>query len=164
MLTFTASNGSTASLQASIVGLMDQTQPVLLSQFGLRAEDIQAYGFLGSDTDPGKHTGGGAILIGSAFTSPSTPPQNCLTAQPYIYSEYNGFPESPLMRQVCQLTFNNSFFVWDDTTENWIAFQGPTPMRPTTAFIGQFYTDTTTQQILVNTNTTSNPNTQRGAH
>ncbi len=49
--------------------------PFLATNWGLWVEtDIQTYGALFTTTDPNKTAGGGAVLIGHGFTSPSTPP------------------------------------------------------------------------------------------
>ena len=69
-------------LEATCVGLMDQTKPVLKTQYGLFVGgDISGYGFLGSATDPNSPTGtgGGAILLGHAFTATSDMPCISLT-------------------------------------------------------------------------------------
>ena len=53
--------------------------PLLEVSQGFLAEDIQAYGFLGTASDPAKGVGGGAILMGHGLTSTTDPPKIVLT-------------------------------------------------------------------------------------
>lgn len=123
--------------------------------------DVVCYGFYGSDTDPVKQAGGGAVLIGSAFTSASTPPEINLTDAQLDIPSYSSAPTPRRMRDIYFNTSNSTYYVNTNYPGNtWIAFQGPTSSRPLSAVIGQFYTDTTTSQIYVNINTaTPVPNT-----
>jgi len=73
-ITFTAYNGSnqySTYLNAVSAGIMDPTKPILWAQYGMNAGgDINAYGLLGSVTDPNSQTGtgGGAVQIGHSYT------------------------------------------------------------------------------------------------
>ena len=62
-----------------IQGLSGQAGPILQVKQTLLGPDIEAYGFLGSTSDPAKGTGGGAILMGHGFTSPTDNPEITLT-------------------------------------------------------------------------------------
>ena len=56
---------------------MNPNYPVLLVQYGLQADDIQAYGFLGTSTNPDPSSngiGGGAIQMGHGLTVTSDMP------------------------------------------------------------------------------------------
>ncbi len=76
-ITFPVSN-KTTSIQATL-GPMSSTYPLLLVQYGLQADDIQAYGLLASNTNPAADIGGGAILIGHGLTNIWDPPRITLT-------------------------------------------------------------------------------------
>jgi hypothetical protein len=136
----------------------DDSGTMTVAKWTIHKNDVECYGFYGTDTDPEKQAGGGAISMGSAFTSPSTPPEINLTDAQLNIPAYSSVPSPRRMRDVYKNTTNSTYYVHNGTT--WIAFQGPTSSRPSSAYIGQFYIDTTTHQILVNTNTaTPVPNT-----
>lgn len=66
-------------------------------------DDISAYGFLGTATDPNKSTGGGAILMGHAFTASSDMPCISLTDLNYQtlwIKKYDGNPDHTLLTQL----------------------------------------------------------------
>lgn len=122
--------------------------------------DVVCYGFYGTDTDPDKQAGGGAIMMGSAFTSPSTPPELNLTDAQLDIPPYSSEPPPRRVRDVYRNTSNSTYYVYSNAPSGtWRAFQGPTSSRPTTACTGQFYIDTTTHKILINTNTAPGWNT-----
>lgn len=53
--------------------------PILQTTQGFSAQDIEAYGFLGTSSDPWKATGGGAIMMGHGFASTTDEPKFILT-------------------------------------------------------------------------------------
>ena len=53
--------------------------PILQTTQGFQAQDIEAYGFLGTSSDPWRGTGGGAIMMGHGYTLPTDNPQFILT-------------------------------------------------------------------------------------
>ena len=136
----------------------DDSGTMTVASWTIHKNDVECYGFYGTDTDPAKQAGGGAIQMGSAFTSPSTPPEINLTDAQLDIPSYSSAPSPRRMRDVYHNTSDSTHYVNNGTT--WIAFQGPTSSRPSSAYIGQFYIDTTSHQILINTNTDTNvPNT-----
>ena len=82
ILTVEAPQGSSPpyiDIQGQYIQIQGMLGTVLQVSLGLLAEDIEAYGFLGSQSDPAKGTGGGAILMGHGFTSSTAEPQLNLT-------------------------------------------------------------------------------------
>jgi hypothetical protein len=120
----------------------------------LHKNDVVCYGFFGSDTDPAKQSGGGAILIGSAFTSACTPPEINLTDAQLSYAVSSSPPSPQRMRDIWYKPSTGTYYVNAPASypgTNWVAFQGPTGSRPTSnVALGQFYTDTTTGYIYTN--------------
>jgi hypothetical protein len=76
-LTIKASNGSDyLDLETIMVG----SNPILQISQGVKGmKDINAYGFLGTSSDPAKGYGGGAILMGHGLTGSTDPPKISLT-------------------------------------------------------------------------------------
>ena len=125
--------------------------PILYVSQGMLGQDITAYGFLGSQTDPAKQAGGGAILLGSGFTSPCTPPIISLSDSFLDMQIANGsMPQARYMRDVVYRQDQGAFYIWNGSI--WVCFRGPFSYLPqgSTLVTDQFFTATDTQTIYVN--------------
>ena len=146
-LTFTAPGGNYINLN----GTTGIAGPILYVSQGMLGQDITAYGFLGSQTDPAKQAGGGAILLGSGFTSPCTPPIISLSDSFLDMQIANGsMPQARYMRDVVYRQDQGAFYIWNGSI--WVCFRGPFSYLPqgSTLVTDQFFTATDTQTIYVN--------------